>query len=128
MTISTKDETIFQYHHTAPNINTTGVQQIDGDSVYRIASVSKMFTVLTLMLQEGMDMDDYVWQYVPQLEGLENFKETTLRMLASHISGLPRDGEYLSDSSRFYDTKCGTKYPSENLLMIMLQIRRCLRL
>jgi CubicO group peptidase (beta-lactamase class C family) len=95
VSITTAEETIFQYHWTAPNTNATvGVSEVNGDTVYRIFSVTKLFTVLSALLQEGLDLDDFVWQHVPQLEGSENFENTTLRMLASHLSGAPRDGEF----------------------------------
>jgi hypothetical protein len=93
VTITTKEDTIFEYHYTAPNINTTvGVSEVDGDTIYRIFSVTKLFVVLSALLQEGLNMDDPVWKYVPQLEGVDSFENTTLRMLASHLSGAVRDG------------------------------------
>jgi CubicO group peptidase (beta-lactamase class C family) len=53
-----------------------------------------MFTVLSALLQEGLDLDDYIWKWVPELEGSPNFENTTLRMLASHLGGAPRDGTW----------------------------------
>jgi CubicO group peptidase (beta-lactamase class C family) len=95
VTITTTEDTIFEYHWTAPNINTTvGVSEVNGDTVYRIFSVTKLFVVLSALLQQGLDLDDFVWQHVPLLEGSENFENTTLRMLASHLSGAPRDGKF----------------------------------
>ncbi|USP82873.1 hypothetical protein yc1106_10147 [Curvularia clavata] len=99
VTITTTEDTVFDYHWTAPNVNTTvGVSEVNGDTIYRIFSVTKLFTVLSALLQEGLDMDDLVSKYVPQLEGSKNFENTTLRMLASHLSGAPRDG-YAFDTS-----------------------------
>ncbi|KAI5368930.1 hypothetical protein J4E82_010281 [Alternaria postmessia] len=92
VSITTTEDTVFEYHWTAPDVNTTvGVSEVNGDTVYRIFSVTKLFTVLSALLQEGLDIDDLVSKHVPQLEGSKNFENTTLRMLASHLSGAPRD-------------------------------------
>lgn len=42
-----------QYHHTAPEIINAknGTHKVDGDSIYRIASVSKLFTVFAGMIE-----------------------------------------------------------------------------
>ena len=42
-----------QYHHTSPEIAnaTQGTTQVDGDSIYRMASVSKLFTVFAGLLE-----------------------------------------------------------------------------
>lgn len=97
VSITTTEDTVFEYHWTAPNVNTTvGVSEVNGDTVYRIFSVTKLFTVLSALLQEGLDIDDLVSKHVPQLEGSKNFENTTLRMLASHLSGAPRDGKAMA--------------------------------
>ncbi|RYN63574.1 hypothetical protein AA0118_g4343 [Alternaria tenuissima] len=99
VSITTTEDTVFEYHWTAPNVNTTvGISEVNGDTVYRIFSVTKLFTVLSALLQEGLDIDGLVSKHVPQLEGSKNFENTTLRMLASHLSGAPRDG-YAFDTS-----------------------------
>ena len=92
VTVTTLEETIFQFHHTAEAFSSVGVSEVTGDTIYRIASVSKLFTVLSAMLQEGLDLDDFIWQHVPELEGVKTFEDITLRLLASHISGITRDG------------------------------------
>ncbi|KAK5049868.1 hypothetical protein LTR84_003986 [Exophiala bonariae] len=92
LTITTLEDDIFQYHHTAPKKSEAGVSVVDGDTIYRIASVTKLFTTLSLLLQDGLDIDDFVWQHVPELAGLKKFEDITLRMLASHLSGVIRDG------------------------------------
>ena len=35
-----------QYHYTASNLNPNGTSKVDGDTIYRVASVTKLFTVL----------------------------------------------------------------------------------
>ncbi|CAN9464323.1 unnamed protein product [Alternaria alternata] len=93
VSITTTKDTVFEHHWTAPNVNTTvGVSEVNGDKIYRIFSLAKMFTILSALLQEGMDIDDLVSKHVPQLESLRDFENTTLRMLASYLSGAPLDG------------------------------------
>jgi len=93
LTVTTLDENIFQFHHTAEFISATGTSSVNGDTIYRIASVTKLFTVLSVLLQDGLNIDDYVWQHVPELTGFPDYQNTTLRMLASHVSGVIRDGK-----------------------------------
>ncbi|KAL2815215.1 beta-lactamase/transpeptidase-like protein [Aspergillus cavernicola] len=48
-----------QYHHAAPEILNAshGTNEVDGDSIYRIASVSKLFTVLAGLIE--LDGEDW---------------------------------------------------------------------
>jgi CubicO group peptidase (beta-lactamase class C family) len=67
-----------------------------GDTVFDIASITKVFTKLLLldMVQRGeMKLDDPVQKYLPASVHLptRNGKEITLLDLATHTSGLPRD-------------------------------------
>ncbi|KAI9658643.1 MAG: hypothetical protein M1821_002203 [Bathelium mastoideum] len=95
-----------------------GGKVVDGSTVYRIASCTKVFTVLALLLQEGVNWDDPVTKWIPELrwdrsesvpgEGIEDlggagqgedqtimnhvqWDSITLRSLASQLSGLARD-------------------------------------
>lgn len=68
---------------------------LDGDTVFEIGSVTKVFTALLLagMAEEGeVDLDDPVERYLP--EGVtvpkRGGRSITLRELAMHHSGLPR--------------------------------------
>ncbi|KAF9567042.1 beta-lactamase/transpeptidase-like protein [Agrocybe pediades] len=82
--------------------------EVDGDTIYRLASISKMFTVLeTLVLRERgvLNWDDPVDKYLPDFsppsygwaeyldgtQGREAKPRITLRQLASHLSGIGRD-------------------------------------
>ncbi|KAK8083197.1 hypothetical protein PG996_001978 [Apiospora saccharicola] len=71
----------FSFHYTPPLFNTSGTHKIDGNTVYRIASISKLFTVLGIMLLDGVRMDDPVTKYLPQLRDLR----------PSHQSGIGSD-------------------------------------
>jgi serine-type D-Ala-D-Ala carboxypeptidase/endopeptidase len=73
-------------------------RDVDGDTLFNIASVSKVFTALLLqdMVERGeMKLDDPVQTYLPASVRLPTYrgKEITLLHLATHTSGLPRDVE-----------------------------------
>ncbi|KAF1968689.1 beta-lactamase/transpeptidase-like protein [Bimuria novae-zelandiae CBS 107.79] len=61
---------LWERHRTAKDLpsNTTGVRKVNGDTVYRLGSVSKVFTVLTFLAEAG----DVYWnspitKFVPEL-------------------------------------------------------------
>ena len=108
---STSDEfsdPFWQYHYTAPLVanSTAGVHKADMDSVYRVGSISKLFTVYSLLVQAGDGYwQDPVTKWVPELaaiaagdakEGVEDiarirWEDVTLGDLANQLAGLPRD-------------------------------------
>jgi hypothetical protein len=106
------DEPLLEHHHM-PAGGPSGVvgnstTQLTGDSVYRIASISKVFTVLVLLLNEGkVSFEDPVTKFVPELaaaaasasaadEGVEvtDWREITVGALASHLAGIGRTCEF----------------------------------
>ena len=86
-----------------------GVAEVNKDSVFRIASVSKVFSVWTFLMEVGDDhFGDPITRYVPELLAVANdsvsgaiyddidhvrWDEVTLGQLASHLAGIPRDRE-----------------------------------
>lgn len=99
---------MFEHHHTAPIRNTTlgGTSTVNGDTVYRIASVSKLVTVLALLVQTGkVSLKDPVTAHIPELGALASssedgddvdkvrWEEVTLEALASHVAGIGRGCE-----------------------------------
>tara|TARA_B100000029_G_scaffold454386_1_gene480868 strand:+ start:72 stop:1544 length:1473 start_codon:yes stop_codon:yes gene_type:complete len=68
------------------------------DTLYRIASHSKLFTAISIMRlrDEGhLQLDDPVKKHLPwfQLKGLDkNAPTVTIRHLMTHSSGIPREG------------------------------------
>ncbi|KAK4646842.1 hypothetical protein QC761_0046940 [Podospora bellae-mahoneyi] len=54
---------ILEYAYSPPNRNARGVQEVNSDSVFRIASVSKIFPVLGLLRLHGVSLDDPVTKY-----------------------------------------------------------------
>lgn len=99
-----EDQPFFSFHYTPPHLNSSGARKVDADTVYRIASISKLYTVLGVMLLDGVRMDDPVAKYLPQLWDMAgapgepandittpDWDEITLGSLASHQSGLGAD-------------------------------------
>ncbi|RMJ16889.1 hypothetical protein CDV36_003502 [Fusarium kuroshium] len=91
--LTSSKENVFSFHHTSPRLNSSGVDKVDGKTIYRVASVTKVFTTLALLLQNGINLDDSITKYVPELSKIAWYKDVTLRMLASQISGVHRDGK-----------------------------------
>jgi len=74
------------------------------DTVYRVGSVSKLFTdiaVMQLVEQGQLDLDAPVTRYLPDFRPINPFhKPITLRQLMTHRSGLVREppvGHYFDD-------------------------------
>jgi Beta-lactamase len=104
------NDTLFELHYTPPTVKNAshGVQTVDANSVYRIGSISKVFTVWTFLTGAGdRYFNDPVTKYVPELKALApppganavydsidavNWDEVTLGNLASQMAGVERDG------------------------------------
>ncbi|KAF2744328.1 beta-lactamase/transpeptidase-like protein [Sporormia fimetaria CBS 119925] len=98
--VTSSKDTLFSHHHTARTRNTSRPDcgDVSGDCMYRIASVTKSFTVLALLRLHArgeLHLDDSVDKYIPEFAGAEydsiDWSEITLRSLASQSSGLPRE-------------------------------------
>jgi CubicO group peptidase (beta-lactamase class C family)/D-alanyl-D-alanine dipeptidase len=79
---------------------------ITADTVFRVGSVSKLFTdiaVMKLVEQGKLDLDTPVTNYLPDFKPRNSFnKPITLRQLMSHRAGLVREppvGSYFDSSS-----------------------------
>ncbi|KAI9172555.1 Beta-lactamase-like protein [Paramyrothecium foliicola] len=92
--LTSSEHSFFEYHQTAALRDPRAVGQVDSNTVYRVASIAKVFNVLLLLLNAHEDLEAPVSRYVPELQGLEAYEGITLRMLASQLSGLPRDGRF----------------------------------
>ncbi|KAI0849509.1 beta-lactamase/transpeptidase-like protein [Daldinia vernicosa] len=115
---SDEDEPVWSHYHTATDLlaaDTPGVKSIDGNTVFRLGSVTKIFTILTFLIEAG---DTYwntpVTQWVPELELLAgkaqydpimnvDWDSITLQDLASHIAGIVRD--WIPTSAQERNTK-----------------------
>ncbi|KAI1412025.1 beta-lactamase/transpeptidase-like protein [Hypoxylon sp. FL1857] len=106
-----EDTPVWSHYHTATDLltsDTPGVKSVNGDTVYRLGSVTKIFTILTFLIEAG---DTYwntpVTQWVPELELIAgkaeydpimnvDWSSITLQDLASHMAGVVRDCECIS--------------------------------
>lgn len=100
MEVTSTTETLLAAYHTAKIQNATrpGDTRVDGDSQYRIASITKAFTVLGVLYQHeagNLSLDDPISNYIPELDGPDTgaipWSDITLRILASQLSGIPRE-------------------------------------
>ncbi|KEF56126.1 uncharacterized protein A1O9_07707 [Exophiala aquamarina CBS 119918] len=99
--ITSADSTLWTTYHTAEakNDSRPGAAEVNGQSTYRIASITKSFTVLGLLYQDAagnLSLEDTIGTYVSELvrghqQGSIPWKDITLRTLASQLSGIPRD-------------------------------------
>ena len=74
---------------------------VDGDTVFRIASMTKSFTALAILRlrDEGrLSLDDKVARYLPELAALpyptRDSPELTIRLLLTHSAGFPEDNPW----------------------------------
>lgn len=100
--LTSSESTLFSLHYSARNRSDRyhgGAPVTDDHTNFRIASITKSFTVLALFqLQESgkLNLDDSVLKYIPSLNSSDSknslpWKDITLRSLASQQAGLPRD-------------------------------------
>jgi len=102
-----EDSPLYEYYHDGTLLsNSTGVKRINGGSVFRIGSVSKLLTVYLVLAELG----DVVWatRIIDALPELRNrttrwmdnpidyvkWDDITLGALASQLSGVTRDCEF----------------------------------
>ncbi|KAF9884527.1 hypothetical protein FE257_001715 [Aspergillus nanangensis] len=104
--VNDPDAADLQYHYTAPEIakGPNGVKKVDGDSIYHVASVSKLFTVLAGLLNmkdEDWDrpltdvlgpLSDFIKQKGDDLNPVTDtqWDKVTLSALAAQMGGVPR--------------------------------------
>jgi len=113
-----ENKPLWSHYWTAKNLatmNTTGVKKIDGNTVYRMGSLTKIFTMLTFLAEVGdSSWNEPVAKFIPEIadmvaNGTDNshslttpdWGAITIGALASQISGLMRDCEHL----RFLDAR-----------------------
>ena len=107
--------------------------EVNGDTLFEIGSITKTFTTLLLqdMVARGeMKLDDPVEKYLPAIVKVPSWKERkiTLLDLATHTSGLPREGAKEWTVPGLYDflshhklrRKPGTKVEYSNLAVALL--------
>jgi CubicO group peptidase (beta-lactamase class C family) len=92
----------YEYHHTAPSLKnaTTGVKEVNADSVYRVGDLTTIFTTWLLLIEAGEEYwEDPVSRWVPELAsntsstnviGKVQWDKVTLGDLAANLGGIGR--------------------------------------
>jgi hypothetical protein len=109
------DSAFFEYYRSGSILSPAGVQKVDGDSVFRIGSISKLITVYMVLVELGSKMWDVkIPDVVPELKDWDraawekdpvyhvNWDEVTLGSLTDHLSGIATSGKTkITPSCRF---------------------------
>ncbi|KAF3007451.1 hypothetical protein E8E13_004144 [Curvularia kusanoi] len=81
---TSSEDFLVDYHHRGSDL--LGNRTVDGDSIYRIASTSKLITMYLILLQSGEAIfGEKVTKYVPELSGVAYWDEITVRSLAGFL-------------------------------------------
>jgi len=91
--ITSLDTKFYEYYHTASLRNSSGVQAVNENTVYRVASNTKVFMTLAMLLSAASQIDEPISTFIPELQGDSRYDEVTMRFLASYLAGVPRDGK-----------------------------------
>ena len=92
--VTSSDDTLWTKYHSAQehDKDRPGVTHVDGDSQYRVASITKVLTTLGLLYQHEsgkVSLDDPIDKYIPELKEADRgelpWKDITLRILASQL-------------------------------------------
>lgn len=101
-----EEEPLFSVSHTAPNLppNTTGVRRVDENTVFRLGSLTKIFTIYAFLINAGEKYwHEPVTNYIPELQAVANqsdpvsdidWNDITLGGLATQMTGIPRECSY----------------------------------
>ncbi|KAI1857499.1 hypothetical protein JX265_011234 [Neoarthrinium moseri] len=114
-------EPLLSLSHTAPKLATIkhpGVTAVDENTVFRLGSLTKVFTVYNFLLNAGDTMwNDPITKYVPELAAIvanrttENavlntdWDEITIGSLMTQLAGIPRDYALLGELTQMDSTK-----------------------
>lgn len=96
---------LYQYHHTDALLasSTQGTNKLDADSIYRIGSISKLFTMYMMLISDGdRHFNDPIAEHIPALQKdgsnwnpiTPDWNEITIGDLAGQMGGLLRDYGY----------------------------------
>lgn len=97
-----EDDPLFTYYFTPPNPG-EGSDKVDEDTVFRIASGSKLITALAVRVNDKINLQASVLKYLPELNKTAGnddilslkWEDITVGSLASHLSGVGVDSEFI---------------------------------
>ena len=102
---SSDPELLYERQYTDPTTerSSSGAKVVTGDSIFRVGSISKLFTVYLLLTLDGnlSRLSDKVIDYIPELAAPPNANDEvpaapdwthiTVGDLATHLAGIARD-------------------------------------
>ena len=104
-----EDVPFLDFHHTPPLRDPEhGMDKVDASTVYRVGSISKIFTALAALklAEDGkLNMDDPVGKWIPEFAGrvdrddaqspldVISWDEVTVHDVAAHLAGIGGDSE-----------------------------------
>lgn len=100
-----EDDPLLDMHHTPSKADNRSVSEVDAQTLYRVASISKLFPALAALQIAEINMDDPVTKYLPELRDLEKqqdnvnelttiaWDDITVGGLASHMGGFGSDSK-----------------------------------
>lgn len=100
LAVGSVDENGLTYKQTLGVQSIDEPAEVDENTIFCIASISKSFVALAIMqlVERGfLELDEYVVTYLPYFKlDDDRFRKITLRMLLGHMSGMPDidEGEY----------------------------------
>lgn len=114
---SLDEDSLFSHHYTPAQLlsqRTAGVDEVDSDTVYRVGSVSKLWTVYLYLLAAGDESwNDPITRFIPELQEIAQAQELdptsdvdwesiTVGALASHLAGIGRDPTHAAALSKVF--------------------------
>lgn len=85
---------LLDYHHRGSDV--LGNRTIDGDSIYRIGSTSKLIAVYLLYIEGGEAIfSEKVTKYLPELAGAAYWDEITVGSLAGFLGDIVADRKFV---------------------------------
>ncbi|KAJ2985344.1 hypothetical protein NUW58_g5587 [Xylaria curta] len=97
------DKLLYEFHHTDPAVETSGLgtNKADADSIYRLASITKILTVYQWLIADGdRQFNKPISDFIPQLLEYQEdqdyypasrWDEITVNDLAMFLAGIARD-------------------------------------
>ncbi|KAF4446147.1 Beta-lactamase 2, partial [Fusarium albosuccineum] len=65
-----EEDLLLDFAHTPHLVDPHGVAKIDSDSVFRLASLSKIFPVLAILKLDQVSLEDPITKYLPELRDM----------------------------------------------------------
>lgn len=111
------EDPLFSHHYTPAQLlsqRTVGVEEVDSDTIYRVGSVSKLWTVYLYLIAAGDESwNEPITKFIPELDELSQAQELdptsdvdwqsiTVGALASHLAGIGRDPTHAAALSKVF--------------------------